>query len=171
MCTVPNSDGKQLADMFGSRDPERIIDALGELNARMAERAIDAMEGELPTEDRALDPTVSTALSQVFANGVKLAKLIDPKLSGGSGGSGTTVNIGITGSARQQVTATRTDESQTRELAATVIAELEAEGHQRSQITEDMVREKLKEYVAAERPRLPRGVVEGQVIEGDDDGL
>lgn len=164
--------------MFGSRDPGKIIDALGEWNAKMAERAFEAMEGEVPTEDKALDPTVSTALKQVFDNGTKLAKLIDPKLSGGGGNSGTTVNIGITGGARPQVTATRTDESQTRELAATVIAELEAEGHLRSQITEAMVKEKLQEYVQNERPSQAdvdrnmfgmQAAIEGEVV--DEDGV
>lgn len=177
MCTVPRSDGKRLAEMFGSRDPDKIIDALGEWNAKMAERAFDAMDGEMPTEDKALDPTVSTALKQVFDNGTKLAKLINPSLGSGGGG-GTTVNIGITGGARPQVTATRTDESQTRELAATVIAELEAEGHQRSQITEQMVKDKLREYVQNERPAqggeqdnslFGMQAIEGEVV--DEDGI
>lgn len=173
VCTVPNSDGKRLAEMFGSRDPDKIIDALGEWNQKMAARALDALDDEIP-EKTALDPTVSTALKQVFDNGVKLSKLINPNLEGKGGG--TTVNVGISMSGqRPQVTAQRTDESHTRELAATVIAELEAEGHARSQITESMVREKLQEYVAKETGRQPQSQpvfgmeeIEGEVIDDDD---
>lgn len=173
MCTVPNSDGKRLAEMFGSRDPDKIIDALGEWNQKMAARALDSLDDEMP-EKTALDPTVSTALKQVFDNGVKLAKLINPNLEG-KGGGGTTVNVGINmGGQRPQVTAQRTDESHTRELAATVIAELEAEGYARSQITEAMVREKLQEYVAKETGRQPQGQpvfgikeIEGEVVEDE----
>lgn len=159
--------------MFGSRDPDKIIDALGEWNQKMAERALESLDDEAP-EKSALDPTVSTALKQVFDNGVKLAKLVNPHLEGKGGG--TTVNVGINmaGGQRPQVTAQRTDESHTRELAATVIAELEAEGHLRSQITEAMVREKLQEYVAKEtnaRPRQGYGLqaIEGEVV--DEDGI
>lgn len=172
VCTVPNSDGKRLAEMFGSRDPDKIIDALGEWNQKMAARALDSLDDEMP-EKSALDPTVSTALKQVFDNGVKLAKLINPNLDG-KGGGGTTVNVGINmaNGQRPQVTAQRTDESHTRELAATVIAELEAEGYQRSQITETMVREKLKEYVAKETGHQPKPTygmqaIEGEVVEDD----
>lgn len=174
VCTVPNSDGKRLAEMFGSRDPDKIIEALGEWNQKMATRALNSLEDEMP-EKSALDPTVSTALKQVFDNGVKLAKLINPNLDGKGGG--TTVNVGINmaaGAQRPQVTAHRTDESHTRELAATVIAELEAEGYQRSQITEAMVREKLKEYVAKETghqsgpvPTYGMQAIEGEVVEDD----
>lgn len=160
--------------MFGSRDPDKIIGALSEWNQKMAERALDSMNDEMP-EKTALDPTVSTALKQVFDNGVKLAKLINPNLDG-KGGGGTTVNVGINmGGQRPQVTAQRVDESQTRELAATVIAELEAEGHLRSQITEAMVREKLQEYVARERPHAAQpqqnfGLkqIEAEVVDEDD---
>lgn len=146
MCTVPNSDGKRLAQMFGSRDPNKIIEALSEWNIKMAERTLDALDMEAP-EKSALDPTINTALKNVFDNGIKLAKLVDPTLGEKKGG-GTTVNVGInmTGG-RPQVSSHRVDQSDTRELAATVIAELEAEGYNRAAITEDMVKKKLQEYV------------------------
>lgn len=157
--------------MFGSRDPDKIIDALGEWNAKMAQRAMDAMEEEhmnLP-DDKVIDSNVSTALNQVFANGTKLAKLINPSLGA------PTVNINAGGGARPQVTSQRVgNESNTRELAATVIAELESEGFDRGSITEAMVKEKLQEYVKrdndAQAAEYGMKEIEAEVVdEGDDE--
>lgn len=164
---MPSSDGRRLSEMFGSRDPDKIIDALGEWNAKMAQRAMEAMDNEAP-EKAALDPTVSTALNQVFANGTKLAKLINPALSGGP-----TVNVGIATGGRPQVSSQRVGgESGTRELAATVIAELEAEGYDRSKITEAMVKEKLQEYVKRDNDKTASKYglkeIEAEVVEDDE---
>ena len=162
VCAVPGSDGRRLAKMFGSRDPSKIIDALGEWNTKMAERALDALDDEMPTEDKALDATVTTALNQVFANGVKLAKLVDPTLNGG-----VQLNIGAQANGRAAVQAAamrvQKGEANERELAATVIAELEADGHARADITEQMVRDKMREYMTREgQPELEAEVIEDE---------
>lgn len=163
VCSVGGSDGRRLAEMFGTRDPAKIIDALAEINGKMTERAIDALENEVPTEDKALDPTVTTALNQVFANGVKLAKLIDPSLNGG-----VQVNVGVQAGGRAAVHAAasrvQSGQANERELAATVIAELESEGYSRSQITEDMVRSKMREYATRSRGAL-EAAQEAEVVE------
>lgn len=168
VCSVPGSDGRRLAKMFGTRDPSKIIDALAEINGKMTERAVTALEDEQFAErddGKALDPTVTTALNQVFANGVKLAKLIDPTLNGG-----VQVNVGVQGDGRTAVQAAaqrvQNGQANERELAATVIAELESEGYSRSQITEDMVRNKMREYVARSRGEL-EAAQDAEVVEED----
>lgn len=79
VCSLPSSETSALAKAFNSRDSGKIIDGLGAVLAAQANRVERGMEAEDDLET--LDPEVSKNLNSLFANGVKLAKLVDPTLS------------------------------------------------------------------------------------------
>jgi hypothetical protein len=99
VCSVPDSEMSILAKYFRSRDADTVIDAIGTVLAAQAQRLERGVKME---EDYGeLDPEVTKIANQVFNNGAKLAKLLDPSLSkpsvqisvgGASGGSVGSVN-------------------------------------------------------------------------------
>jgi hypothetical protein len=96
VCTLPKTEAKDLVRMFGSRDAETIIDALGNLVGRQASRVERGMAEEEILG--ILDPEVGKQLTSTIDNGIKLAKLIDPSRAGGAQ---VNVNVGAQGSAAQ----------------------------------------------------------------------
>lgn len=136
VCGVKGTDAMALADSFGSRNAEVIIGGLLQIAKRNAERLEDAMAVEQSSGE--LDPEVTKLGKTLFDQGVKLAKLIDPTLAGGPKvqvnvgvGQGGQANVGIQGGDPKQ-------------LMATVVAELEAQGIPRSEIDSDMVKGVLR---------------------------
>lgn len=129
VCSVPGAETKSLATMFKTRDSSIIIDGLGTLAAANARRLERGMREEEIHGD--LNPEVSKIMGQVFDQGTKLAKLIDPELRSGAK---VQVNVGVAGSPQVQVTASP------RALVADAIRTLQDQGIERSQITPDMVK-------------------------------
>jgi len=129
VCTVKGAETVGLADAFGTRSADRIIDGLGKLLQRQAERLEDAMAVEEPGEP---NPDVSRQINAVFANGVKLAKLIDPTLAGGAS---VNVNVGVGAGGSAAIVA----QQDPRQITAQIVRELEAQGIPRDKITSEML--------------------------------
>lgn len=79
VCSVKGSETSPLAELFQSRDSGRIIDGLGTILAAQTKRLEMGMETEEDME--VLDPEVTKIMNQLFTNGVKLAKLVNPNLT------------------------------------------------------------------------------------------
>lgn len=82
VCTVPGSESKELAEYFKTRDTATIMDGLSaimQINADRLVRGVEAEEDGSPKKEF-LDKNVTQIAGQLFDQGVKLAKLIDPSL-------------------------------------------------------------------------------------------
>lgn len=164
VCTVKGADTVSLAEQFGTRSADAIIGGLSKLLQRQAERLETAQAQEDASGE--LDPDVTRQYNAVFANGVKLAKLIDPSLAGGAS---VNVNVGVGVSTAGAVGA-----SDPRQLVASVVAELEAAGIPREQITSDMIRGVLESLAGNSKQKAisaaaivakeKRNVVNGEVV-------
>jgi hypothetical protein len=150
VCSLTGS-GKNLAAMLQSRDSNQIIDGLGAIVGKQAERLERAMEDEEIFNE--LSPEVTAMLNATFKNGVTLAKLVDPMLRAGPQ---VAVNVGA---GAGMVTAGMVLTPQ--QVMSGVIAELEAQGISRSEITPPMVQTILRR-MHAEDKRAPK-VLEGEV--------
>lgn len=125
VCSVPDSEPLELAHLFQTRDSESIIQALGTLLATQTHRVNKALEKE--EELDGLMPETTKMINTLFDRGVKLAKLVDPKLA-------------AAGAARINVDArTQIQASSPQQLMAAVVQELIARGVRREDITPDMV--------------------------------
>lgn len=150
VCTVPGAEPVKLSRMFKTRDADTIIDGLGLLlqsNANRLERGLgyESIDGEI-------DPEVTKMVGQVFDQGVKLAKMLDPARF--SPGARVQVNVGQGGTASLSA-------GNPRQLVAQVIRELEQQGVPRDKITPDMVQGVLEGMVD---PDNKQKAVEGTVI-------
>jgi hypothetical protein len=136
VCIVPGSTSSQLARLFGTRRSEDIVHGLSKLLERQADRLEAAMRTEESVRDdladegkiAGLDPEVSKLMNSLFNNGVKLAKLVDPRLAGG-----TKVGVFVNGGQAAVMS------SSPQQLTAAVVAELEAKGVPRESITPEMI--------------------------------
>lgn len=126
VCTVPGAEPTRLASFFKTRDSSLIIEGLGTLVAAGANRLESGMRDEETFGET--NPEVTRMMSQVFDQGVKLAKLVDPALRGG--GANVQVNIG----GQQQI-----QNSNPQELVARVFRELKSQGIAEEDITAEMV--------------------------------
>jgi hypothetical protein len=154
VCTLPDAEPKELATFFRTRDSSMIIDGLGILmqaNSRRLERSIK--EEELFNE---VNPEVTKMINQVFDQGIKLAKLVDPSLRGGAK---VQVSVGPGGSAQ-------INGGTPRDMVATVIRQLESQGIAREDITPDMVKGLLEGMA---NPDKTSRAVEGTVIAHNDE--
>ena len=129
VCVIPDSETSGLARYFKTRDSDQIITGLGRLMEKEIERAERAMDAEKASPD--IDPEVTRMLKSIFDQGVKLAKLVNPALSGGP-----KVGVFINGGGAVQV---GSGGETANALVATVVAELEAQGINRSDIDAEMV--------------------------------
>ena len=141
VCTLNESPSRELAELFGSRDSNKIIDGLNKLLKMQAERITEARDREATAED-GLDEKVTKLIDNMINQGVKVAKLINPALANPK----MQVNIGLlTGEAKT---------APPKQLATAAIAELERRGHARENITlpmvEDLIREMTGEALAIE---------------------
>lgn len=151
VCSVPGSEPAALAKYFKTRDSDTIIDGLGTLLALQSRRLEKGLgEEELYGE---LDPEVTKIANQLFSNGVKLAKLVDPTLTK----PGVQINVG--GAAA--VTAATPNQ-----MLGAIVRELEARGVPRAQITPDMITGMLSE-MAQGQPQAE--LVQGTVLANKDD--
>lgn len=154
VCSLPNAEPKELAAFFNTRDSGHIIDGLGTLVAANARRLDRGMRIEL--DDGELDPEVTKILGQVFDQGTKLAKLIDPNLRGGAK---VQVNVGAGGAAAISA-------GNPRQLIAAAIRELEDQGIRRDEITPDMIKGMFE---GMQNPARKQQAIEGTVIHKQDE--
>ena len=117
----------ELAEFFKTRDASKVIDGLGYLLGKQADRveaamADEALEGEM-------SPDVTRMINGLFDRGVRLAQLNDPRLKGGP-----QVSVSLTQNAVGHIT-----QGSPQQLAAGVVAELESRGVRREDITAELI--------------------------------
>ena len=154
VCSVPGAEPVELARLFQSRDAGLIIDGLGTLLAASTRRLERGMLEEDAIGDS--NPEVTRQISQVFDQGIKLAKLIDPSLRAGPN---VQVNVGGVGNASQVAAANP------QQMVAAVFRELKAQGVAEEDITPEMVQGVLENM--ATHKQLP-AAVQGEVIARQD---
>jgi hypothetical protein len=153
VCSVPGSEPAELAKHFGTRDADQIIDGMGvilQLQARRLDRGVadENLYGEL-------DPEVTKIANQIFTNGAKLAKLLDPARF-----SGPSVQVNVGGGGHAAIQAATPNQ-----LLGSIIREMEARGIPRSEITPDMVKNFIAEMSGAQQ--APKAI-EAEVIARSD---
>lgn len=124
ICAVPSTDISKLASMFKSRDANVVVAALGDLMAVGVERLEEGRAEEEGSGE--LDPEVTKITNGLFDQGLKLAKVLNPML-------GVKVTATLSG-AVEGIT-----QGNAGALMAGVIAELEATGMPREDITPELV--------------------------------
>lgn len=154
VCSVPDAEPTELAKMFKTRDSQMIIDGLGTLVAANTRRLERGMKEEEAFGD--VNPEVTRMLGQVFDQGIKLAKLVDPALRGGAR---VQVNVGAGGAAA--ITG-----ADPRQLVAQAFRALELEGVPRDQITKEMIQGLLSGMAD---PSHAQRAIEGTVIASRDE--
>lgn len=171
ICSLPDADSAELARHFKTRDSSTIIEGLGHLIEGGIERFLEGRE--LETATGRLDPHVTDMQKQLFAQGVTLAKLVDPKLRTGAlvqvnGGNGQ-INVGSAGGEQRTINA-RVGEA---------YAALQEAGVPESMITEAMLERVMKsgtdssvlERILIEEAAqyaLPAGLVDDdEVVDGE----
>lgn len=152
VCSLPESNTARLANFFKTRDSAKIIDGLGTLMAMGANRLEQKAAEETAMGE--VDPEVTKMINALFAQGMQLAKLVDPTLRG----TGVKVNVGvINGQASTAVTAGSTPA----ELTGQVVRALEAQGIPRDKITPELVMSTLNGMA---NPEAAQHAIEGSVI-------
>lgn len=129
---MPDSEPAELAKYFNTRNSDSIIDGLGVLMATQTDRLKRGLEKENDSER--LDPEVSKIIKNLFDSGVKLAKLVNPALAA-AGAPKFNLNQQFNNNGGTLIAASPN------ELASKIVAQLEARGIKRSQITPEMVQE------------------------------
>lgn len=153
ICSIPGSEMAALERFFKTRDSEVIINGLQELLAIQVGRIDNAVVQE--EIDGKLDPNLTKLLSEAFAQGVKLAKLVNPTLAAASAPQ---MSLTVqTGGQLVQVQA-----ANPKALIANVVAELEGHGIPRDQITPEMV---LRVASGDPIQEIKSDLVEAEVIE------
>lgn len=138
ICGLVESPMADLEKYFDSRHAGRIIDGLGQIVRLQARRAEVLLDQE--SKGSEINPEVDKALNAVFANGVKLAKLVDPNLAGP--GTKIQINNGVPGAA--QVVAN----ANPKQIMANIVEALEMQGIPREKITLEMIAGVLKSMSA-----------------------
>lgn len=154
VCSVPGAEPVKLSRMFSSRDADQIIDGLGTLMAANTTRLERGLQYE--EIDGELSPEVSKMMGQVFDQGVKLAKMVDP---GRFSGPKVQVNVGQGGAAS-------VSSGNPRQLIAAAVRELEARGISRENITTEMIQGLL---TGMSNPEQARASIEGTVMSSQDE--
>jgi hypothetical protein len=129
ICGLRESKVGDLEKYFQTRSAGKIIDGLASLTQLQARRLENSMEKEV--EDGEVDPDVTRQINSLFANGTKLAMLVDPSLKGGPS---VQVNVGVNGGNAQVVASTNP-----KEIMAGIVYALEQQGIDREKITPAMV--------------------------------
>jgi hypothetical protein len=157
VCSLPSSETSRLAAMFKTRDSGQIIDAMGILLGKQAERLEHGLEDE--KEFGELSPEVSKIMGSLLSNAPKLAKLVDPSLNkpalalqinNMNGGAGM-----VAGASPKQI-------------VAAVTRELIEAGIPIESITPEMITNVLNRASAAAAPRQianTASVQDGEIVE------
>jgi hypothetical protein len=155
VCTVPGAEPVKLAHMFKTRDADQIIDALGTIVAGNANRLERGLKIEENIGEN--DPEVTKMMGQVFDQGVKLAKLLEPQRF--SPGSKVQVNVGAGGAAA-------VSGANPSQLVAAIFRQLEQQGIPRDKITPEMVQGVLE---GAVNPDQQQKAIAGTVLSSQDE--
>lgn len=134
VCSLPNTDGAALASYFATRSSDVIIQGLGKVLAVQASRFEEAALDEQYSEEPGLDPNVTRLGHVLVDDGVKLAKLVDPTLAAAGAAR---VNAFYGG---QHIHGDTTAQG----LVAKIVAELEQQGIDRANITDEMVTQHIE---------------------------
>jgi hypothetical protein len=153
VCSVPGSEPASLAKHFGTRDADHIIDGLSQLQALSARRLEKGVAEEDVMGD--LNPEVSKIINQMFTQGEKLAKLVDPTRF-----KGPSVQVNVGSGNTAALTA-----STPNQILGSVVRELESRGVSREKITPEMIGNLLAEMGGA--GAAPKAI-EGTVISRND---
>jgi hypothetical protein len=129
VCVVPGSDMSNLVTLFRSRDADRVIEGV----AGIIEVSLDRLgQGrELEEDSGRLNPEVTKIINSIGSLGVKLAKLRNPNLERAS------VQVGIFNAGPG--VAVQTPQL----LTSAIVAELEAKGIAREDISVEMLQSYL----------------------------
>jgi hypothetical protein len=155
VCSLPGEESpNDLAKIFKTRDSSQIIDGLGLLVAANTKRLERGIKEEAAFGD--VNPEVTKLLNNVFAQGIQLAKLVDPNLRGGAR---VQVNVGSGGTASVAM-------ANPKQLVASVFRQLEESGIPRDQITPDMIKGMLEGMVNPEQAQrsIESTVISSEVI-------
>lgn len=123
VCSIPESEPAALAHFFKTRNADTIIEGLGTVLAVQTRRLEQGLQDEELTGE--LDPEVTKIAHGLFDRGVKLAKLVDAELAA-AGAPRTAVQVNVGNASAQGLT-------------AGIVAELEARGIRREDITPAMI--------------------------------
>jgi hypothetical protein len=148
ICGLKESKMSELEKFFQSRHAGKIIDGLAEITRLQARRLENSIDNEVIAGE--VDPDITRQMNSLFANGVKLAKLVDPDLNGK--GTNVQVNVGVSGGSTAQIST-----SNPKELIAGVVAALEDQGIPREQITPKMIQGVLSGMSSSS----PQAAIEG----------
>lgn len=158
VCTVPGTEGKNLAEHFGTTDSTSIVNGLQSIMKTRAER-LDRMVEEETFSDE-MDPKMDSMLSSLFKDGISLAKLMDPTLARPM------VQVNQVNAERQATSISHTPASRadSRQLVSGLVAELEEKGIDRKDITEEMIDEQLRRHTGYS-PGGDGGVIDAEVAD------
>lgn len=136
VCGLPGTESKKLADLALSRNADDVVSMLASIVSKQAERVESRLEDE-QFAPGGHDKEIDKMLNNTFKNGVQLAKLRDPSL----GRPLVQINTGPATSNTKAIAS-----ADPRIIAAGVVAELEASGVSRENITEQMINEYLTQF-------------------------
>lgn len=134
ICGLKDSKVGDLEKFFQSRNSALIVDGLARIAQLQAQRLEASMEAE--TASGEVSPEVTKQINSLFANGSKLAQLVDPELRGGPK---VQVNVGVNGQAAVQV-----QNANPKQVMSEIVAALQMQGLTREQITPAMIEGVLK---------------------------
>ena len=146
---MTDSETRKLADLALSRNADDVVTMLQSVVSKQAERVETRIEDE-KFADKGFDPDIDKMLNNLFRNGTTLAKLLNPAL----GRPLVQINGNITPSAQVA-------QADPRALASTVIAELEASGVKREDMTQEMIEEYMRSKYAPKQIEAIDAEVEG----------
>jgi hypothetical protein len=139
VCALPNSEPRNLAKVFASRDSDQILTGLSELMKVNAERLEQGLQDEACSSD-GLSSEVTKLVNNMFTQGVTLAKLVDPTLRDPK------LAVHLHG---KQTNAVIVANGHRNQLVAEIVREFEDQGIPRAMVTPRMLElhmeEKLKQ--------------------------
>lgn len=152
VCIVTGSEARGLSKYFNTRNSETILEGLGKIMSIQADRLdLELLKEEV---DGKTSKEATKMLKEMFDQGTKLAKLVDPNLRGNS----TKVQVNIGG----QLPAAPSP----KQVISAAIRELELRGIPREQITPEMIKGLVAGMVD---PSNTQRAIEGQVVRDEDD--
>jgi hypothetical protein len=151
VCGLGDSKVSDLEKFFQTRNAGLIVDGLARLTQLQAQRLENSMEAEQVSGE--VSPEVTKQINSLFANGSKLAMLVNPELRGGPR---VQVNVGVNGSASVQV-----QNANPKQIMSDIVAALEHQGIDRDAITPAMIEGVLKSMAeGGDRQKAIEGSVE-----------
>ena len=145
VCGLTGSDGKSLADLFGTRDQATLVEAMHKVLSLQATRLENAIIHEEPLSPTGgMDPEITKLAEHLLRGGERLIRIANPQLPAGVNVNVLTMNP-TSGPGRVAAgghVAVQPGEQkllQPKEVVAAAIWQIEQSGISREQITADMV--------------------------------